>query len=66
VLRQPGRQVLGAAEIQQGQPQGLQLLAAQLQLGLGSHMAVLFAHVGLEEPISEWRGVKPVPAPFES
>jgi hypothetical protein len=30
-------------------------------------MAALFADVGLEEPISEWRGVEvePVPAPFE-
>lgn len=25
--------------------------------GLGSRMAVLFADGGLEEPISEWRGV---------
>ena len=33
--------------------------------GLGSRMAALFADVGLEEPISEWRGVEPVPAPFE-
>ena len=65
MLRQPGRQVLGAAEIQQGQPQGLQLLAAQLQLGLGNRMAALFADIGLEEPISEWRGVEPVPAPFK-
>ena len=33
--------------------------------GLGSRMAALFADVGLEEPISEWRGVEPVPAPVE-
>ncbi|MFN6343925.1 MAG: FitA-like ribbon-helix-helix domain-containing protein [Cyanobium sp.] len=33
--------------------------------GLGSRMAALFADVGLEEPISEWRGVEPVPALFE-
>ena len=33
--------------------------------GLGSRMAALFADVGLEEPIREWRGVEPVPAPFE-
>jgi hypothetical protein len=47
-------------------PQHQDLLAAQLQLGLGSRMAALFAHVGREEPISEWRGgVEPVPAPFE-
>jgi hypothetical protein len=32
---------------------------------LGSRMAALFADVGLEEPISEWRGVEPVPEPFE-
>ena len=25
--------------------------------GLGSRMAALFANAGLEEPISEWRGV---------
>jgi antitoxin FitA len=33
--------------------------------GLGSRMAALFADVGLEEPIREWRGVEPVPEPFE-
>jgi hypothetical protein len=34
--------------------------------GLGSRMAALFADVGLEEPISEWRGVEAVPAPVEA
>ena len=33
--------------------------------GLGSRMAELFVDLGLEEPIREWRGVEPVPPPFE-
>ena len=31
--------------------------------GLGTRMAALFADAGLEEPISEWRGVDAIPAP---
>ena len=31
--------------------------------GLGSRMAALFADAGLEEPISEWRGVEAISAP---
>ena len=31
--------------------------------GLGTRMASLFADAGLEEPISEWRGVDAIPAP---
>ena len=34
--------------------------------GLGSRMAALFADAGLEEPISEWRGVEAISAPFEA
>ena len=30
--------------------------------GLGSRMAALFADAGLEDPISEWRGVDAIPA----
>ena len=30
---------------------------------LGSRMAALFADAGLEEPISEWRGVEAISAP---
>ena len=30
--------------------------------GLGSRMAALFADAGLEEPISEWRGVEAISA----
>ena len=34
--------------------------------GLGSRMAALFANAGLEEPISEWRGVEAIPASLEA
>ena len=34
--------------------------------GLGSRMAAFFADAGLEEPISEWRGVVAISAPFEA
>jgi antitoxin FitA len=34
--------------------------------GLGTRMAALFADAGLEEPISEWRGVEAISAPFEA
>ena len=30
--------------------------------GLGSRMAALFADAGLEDPISEWRGVEAISA----
>ncbi len=32
--------------------------------GLGHRMAALFADAGLQEPISEWRGVEAMPASF--
>ncbi len=34
-------------------------------VGLGSRMAALFADAGLQEPLSEWRGVDAFPATFE-
>ncbi|MFM9087042.1 MAG: FitA-like ribbon-helix-helix domain-containing protein [Cyanobium sp.] len=34
--------------------------------GLGSRMAALFADAGLEEPISEMRGVEAIPELFEA
>ena len=47
-------------------PEGIDikgLYTAQDTAGLGTRMAALFADAGLEEPISEWRGVDAIPAP---